>query len=281
MAAKKQLTPAEVKAAKQKKIAIGGAVLLVAILAFEVPKMMKMMSSKPPAASATPAATTPSATPAAPTGATPAAATPSAPTGAAGVDGLVVNADLSPTPLEGQLPALTATFTSKDPFRQQNVAPAASDSGTTPDTAAAGAKKAAGSIVPDNGSSSGGTGDTTTTPGATTPAAPAGKPVSAVISVNGVDSPVGVGNDFPSEAPLFTLKSLTAKTAQIAIAGGSLSSGAGTITLHLNVPLTLMNTADGTRYKLVLVSTSSTAVAATTPSAPATTTSTTATTPTG
>jgi hypothetical protein len=280
MAAKKQLTPAEVKAAKQKKIAIGGAVLLVAILAFEVPKMMKMMSSKPPAASATPAATTPSATPAAPTGATPAAATPSAPTGAAGVDGLVVNADLSPTPLEGQLPALTATFTSKDPFRQQNVAVAPSDSSSTADATAGGKKT--GSIVPDEGSTSGANeATTTTTPGATTPAAPAGKPVSAVISVNGVDSPVGVGNDFPSEAPLFTLKSLTAKTAQIAIAGGSLSSGAGTITLHLNVPLTLMNTADGTRYKLVLVSTSSTAVAATTPSAPATTTSTTATTPTG
>jgi len=34
--------------------------------------------------------------------------------------------------------------------------------------------------------------------------------------------------------------------------GGSYASGAATVTLHENKPVTLMNTADGTRYKLVL-----------------------------
>lgn len=272
MAARKGLTPAEVKAAKQKKIAIGGAVLLVAILAFEVPKVMKLMNQKPATASAAPAATT-TPDPSAPAAAAPVAGAPTAAAatgGATGVDSLVVNADLSPAPLDGQLAQISATFTSKDPFKQQ-----LATSSAPPDTAGAPtapAKKAVVGIVP--GDASGG-GDTSTT---TAPKTPAAAPVSAVISVNGVDSSVGVASTFPVDAPLFVLKSLTAKTAQIAIAGGSLSSGAPAITLKLGVPLTLMNTADGTRYKLVLVSASATAVAAT---APATTTPTaTTTTPT-
>ncbi len=46
--------------------------------------------------------------------------------------------------------------------------------------------------------------------------------------------------------------SLTAKAAKISIAGGSLANGS-TVTLSLGKPVTLMNTADGTRYVLVYV----------------------------
>jgi hypothetical protein len=276
MAAAKKLTPEQAKAARQKKIAIGGAVLLVAILAFEIPKTMKMLGSKTPPASAAPATTT--------TPTTPATGTPAAPTGAAtpaaastgstsAVDNLVVTADLSPAPLEGQLPALDATFTSKDPFVQQlggssSSTSSSSSDGTDTTSSGSSAKKPktpnAGSTQPSSG--------TTTTP--TAPASPGAPPTSATISVNGVDSSVTLDGDFPTDNPLFHLVALTSKTAKISIAGGgSLSSGAPTITLRLGVSLTLMNTADGTRYKLVLVSTSAgSSSSSTTTTTPTTTT---------
>ena len=49
---------------------------------------------------------------------------------------------------------------------------------------------------------------------------------------------------------------VTKKGAKISIAGGSLENGAPTVTLTKNKALTLMNTADGTRYVLRLVSVS-------------------------
>jgi len=277
-APKKGLTPEQVKAAKQKKIVIVGSVLLLALLAYEVPKTMKMLNAKPVAgatsAAAAPAPATP--TPAVP-GATPAAtptpgATPAAATGGSSVDSIVVNADLSPTPQEGQLTNMTTTFTTKDPFKQQLLTGTTSSSPTTtPGTTPRKKTGTGGSVVP------GGTTGTGTTTG---PSTPAGSPTSAVISINGVDSPVNVAGDFPATQPLFHLVSLSANTAKISIAGGSLSSGAPTITLKLNVPTTLMNTADGTRYTLVLVSTSASAAATTpAPTVPSATTTPTVTTP--
>jgi hypothetical protein len=80
-----------------------------------------------------------------------------------------------------------------------------------------------------------------------------------VISVNGTLYSVTVGDDFPETSPtdptlvpLFHLVSLTAHTAKISIVGGSYSSGAKVITLKENKKVTLMNTADGTRYTLAL-----------------------------
>src|SRR5439155_3932962 len=84
-------------------------------------------------------------------------------------------------------------------------------------------------------------------------------PGTAVISVNGTLYTVAVGSDFPeasesdsSIVPLFHLVSVTAHTAKISIVGGSYSSGAPAVTLRENKPVTLMNTATGTRYKLIL-----------------------------
>ena len=45
---------------------------------------------------------------------------------------------------------------------------------------------------------------------------------------------------------------MTKTTAKISIAGGSYTSGASTVTLRVNKPVTLMNTADGSRFKLIL-----------------------------
>jgi hypothetical protein len=59
----------------------------------------------------------------------------------------------------------------------------------------------------------------------------------------------------------------------VAIAGGSYASGSQTLTLKANKPVTLVNTADGTRYTLMLSSQGTAAPgAAVTPAAPAVTT---------
>ncbi len=52
---------------------------------------------------------------------------------------------------------------------------------------------------------------------------------------------------------MFVLVSLTKTSARIGIAGGSLQGG-GTATLKKGKTLTLMNTSDGTKYVLRLVS---------------------------
>jgi hypothetical protein len=118
-------------------------------------------------------------------------------------------------------------------------------------------------------------------------------PSSALISVNGLSELVSTGGSFPTTSPsagsngLFELRSLTAKTAKVSVVGGSYASGSQTLTLTVNKPVTLVNTADGTRYTLVLYPQGTTAPAApaggssgsssppaTTPAAPATPTTT-------
>ena len=64
---------------------------------------------------------------------------------------------------------------------------------------------------------------------------------------------MAVGAKFPVSNPTFVLVSLTKSSAKIGIAGGSLEGSTQTVTLKKGVPLTLMNTADGTRYVLRLV----------------------------
>ena len=70
--------------------------------------------------------------------------------------------------------------------------------------------------------------------------------------MNGTLYTVATASDFPQANPLFHLVSVTAHSAKISIAGGSYSSGAATVTLKENKPVTLVNTADGTRYTLIL-----------------------------
>jgi hypothetical protein len=260
--AKASILDPKVRAAKKKKQAIVLGVLFLAVVAFQGPRTMKMLhrsSAATETAATTPAPTTPAPTaPAAPAG----GGTAQSVSASVGEDALVVNADLQPTPLEGQLPDLTL-FSSKDPFVQKDtdVPAGASTSGGSASSASGG-----GNAKPSGGKSgTGASGGSSSKGGAVTPpptkptepAAPA--PTSAVLSVNGVQETVNVKADFPAASPLFHLVSLTAKTAKISIAGGSLATGAPTVTLELGKPTTLMNTADGTRYVIVLVSTSASA----------------------
>jgi hypothetical protein len=76
----------------------------------------------------------------------------------------------------------------------------------------------------------------------------------ARIAVNGRVQVVRVGASFPSANPLFRLISVTNGVAKIGIAGGSYSSGANSVSLRTGRPLTLVDTADGIRYQIRLVS---------------------------
>ena len=80
---------------------------------------------------------------------------------------------------------------------------------------------------------------------------------SARIMVNGTPQTVSDGGSFPRSRPIFELAALRTNAAEISIDGGTFANGARTVTLRLGKPLTLMNTATGTRYVLVLTATSS------------------------
>ena len=262
--AKGSILDPKVRAAKKKKQAIVLGVLFLAVVAFQGPRTLKMMHRS--SAAAETATTTPAAITPAPTTPAPVSGGTQPVSASVGADALVVNADLQPAPLEGQLPDLTL-FSSKDPFVQKDTdVPADAPGGDTGGTSGGG--KAKGSGKSGSGTSRDGNAGGVTPPptSPTEPAAPAAPaPTSAVLSVNGIQEAVNVKADFPAASPLFHLVSLTAKTAKISIAGGSLATGAPTVTLELGKPTTLMNTADGTRYVIVLVSTS--ASAASTPAA--------------
>jgi hypothetical protein len=231
---------AKAKAEKQKKIVIGLGVVLALAMAYAVHTMMAMnkgggASAKPQVAAvtpapATPAAATPSALPAAPTlgAATAAPATASSTATATGaLSKNLINA-VQPPADSGQLQSCSL-FESKDPFHSSG--PSSTGGGTS------------------GGSSGGGT---TTKPPKTPPAPPTAPPTSAVISVNGVSESVTSGGNFPATNPLFQLVSVTASVARVSVVGGSYANGAPTLTLRVNKPVTLANTADGTRYTLIL-----------------------------
>lgn len=260
------------KAAKQKKIVIGGSIILIALLAFQVPRTLKMMHPTPaPSLSASTATTSTTETAPAVTD-TGATAAPATPTAAPSGDGtLVLTAELSPAPREGQLAVFTSSFTSKDPFKQQLTDKEASGGGSDK-------PKGGGSATPT---------PLPTLPGSAETASPL---LSATITVNGVAEGVNLDADFPLASPLFHLVALTATTAKISIAGGSLATGSPTITLKPGKTVTLMNTADGTRYQITLVAMSTkvaaapvatTATVAPTAAPTTTTTTTTTTTPGG
>jgi hypothetical protein len=76
------------------------------------------------------------------------------------------------------------------------------------------------------------------------------------IAVNGRPETVRIGASFPSANPLFKLVSVTRAGIRIGIANGSYTSGAHTVSLRPGRSLTLVDTADGIRYKIRLLSVS-------------------------
>jgi hypothetical protein len=226
----------EAKDRRTKKVAIGLSVVLVAVLAFEVPKLMHSSSSSspPPATTTTDASAAGSTTPAA-----------TAPGTAAAAVALTTsstklpNSDLAPRHSLGQLYSFSR-FAGKNPFAQQlsNAAP----TGT----------QTAGSLT---SSVSGGTAASSAGP-AHHPSRTLAATGAARISVNGQIEVVRVGASFPSSNLLFRLVGASHGGVRIGIANGSYSSGAHTVTLTLGRSLTLVDTADGIRYKIRLLAAS-------------------------
>ena len=224
---------------RAKKMAIGGAVLLAAVLAFELPHYLGGSKSSPTAAATTTTAgsTTPGAT------STPGATAYGTATAAAApttASTKLPNSDVAPARTKSQLYSFD-TFAGKDPFVQQvNSTPTGSSTSSTTSTAAP-----------------------TSSPPAQTARSTSVPPTSArtlasggvaMIAVNGKRETVRVGKSFPSANPVFTLVSLAPGSASIGIADGSYTSGARTVRLSSGRSVTLVDTANGVRYTVRLLS---------------------------
>ena len=252
MPAKKKVDKAAAKAAKQRKIAIVGGILLLALLAIQVPRTMKMLSP-PERASAKPrpAATT-EAAPAAPDGTTPLLPAPpgSEPQEAAPAEGALPDSDPPPPAAQGQLLAFNR-FATKDPFQQQITQDRPGGAAAPPAEPAA---EEGGSASPSSPAGPG------AVPAAPAPAAPAptapATATSASISVNGVIETVAVGGSFPAAEPTFELVALTRTKATLGVAGEGGFVDRKTVDLVRGKPLTLLNTATGVRYVVELRGTS-------------------------
>ena len=268
--ANKRVDSLKAKQKKQKIIAAVLGVLFLGLLGFQGPRVWKQLH--PPASQATLSYNEKQQTTT--TAGTPSLAAPTlggseAPSSTPSSDPSLASSS-PPTVADGQLSSFSL-FASKDPFAQQ-----LSDH---PPTSPTSSSSSSGGTSGGSSDGSSGGGQSSSSGGS----ASAPTPGTAVISVNGTLYSVAVGNDFPdasstdpSVQPLFHLVSLTSHTAKISIVGGSYSSGAPAVTLQENKPVTLMNTADGTRYRLILKPVG-TAVAA--PAPTSTNTSTTVTVP--
>jgi hypothetical protein len=221
----------EAKDRRAKRLAIGGAVLLAAVLAFEMPKVLKghgSSSTAPPVATTT---TTPGYT-AAGTPIASAAVLPATST-------KLTNSDLAPRRSKSQLYSFSH-FAGKDPFVQQV---SASDISSSP----SGTSGASGG---------GGASKKTSSPVQTTSARMLARTGVVMLQVNGKAQSVRVGGSFPSSNPLFKLVSVSRGLVRIGIASGSYQSGAQTVSLASGRTLTLVDTADGVRYRIRLLSAS-------------------------
>ena len=242
---RKQKKAQDLRAAKDKKmkkVAAGLSVVLAVVLAFEVPGMLKGSggSSTPPPATTTTAGAPVSST--APATTPPTAAASAVPVSSTGSTALP-NSDTAPRSGKAQLYAFSH-FSGKDPFVQQVAAVSGGQSGASSSTSSGGSSTATATATDASVKVAAGSS------GARTLAATG----SARISVNGVIQVVKVGGSFPSANPLFRLVSVSHGIARIGIASGKYSSGANTVSLGSGKTLTLVDTADGVRYRIRLVS---------------------------
>jgi hypothetical protein len=228
----------EKKDRRMKIMAIGGAVVLAALLAFELPHYLK--GSSAPAATTNAAAAGSSAT--TPGLTTPTAGAPTASAAGASAASLsttktsLQNSDVAPTRTKSQL-SYFSHFSGKNPFVQQV------SQQTAP---AAGATSGAGTS----------TGSSGVTNSSAKPAHVTSKSSSASIKLNGKIQMVGVSSAFPSSNPVFKLVSVSNRVAKIGIANGSFSNGMQTISVAVGRSLTLVDNTNGHRYRLQLLSVS-------------------------
>ena len=260
MSAQTVKSMADQRVRRQKIFIAVGSVALLAILGFELPKVLGGKggdSALPAVTAAVPAVGTPAALPVAKLPNT---------------DRVVVVRDSS------QLISF-GLFKSKDPFVQQltSSSPGAASSPVAPPVAskpkpspvpsnrpaispvAPQVAPASGVVTPAPSSPAATPAPASTTPGptsTTTPVVPPQAPADALLAVNGVCERIAVKATFPTNENIFRLVSIarSGKSVEIGVVGGSFDSGKPTATLKMGEKLTLVNTADGTRYVIELKS---------------------------
>jgi len=235
---RKMVSMRAAKERKQKKLVLVLGALFLVLLVVQGPRTLKMLRGSK------------SSTPAAAPASKPGASANVAPVAAPVSSTQLPESDVPPRRTRSQLYSFEV-FDSKDPFAQQisetagapvaTAAPAdvSSSTGSTPGgaaTASAAPVRQPASVAPSDGGVS------------------TSKTAAAVIDVNGQRQAIDVSQSFPAVNPTFRLVSVKGNVATIGIAGGSFASGNGTVTLRAGRTLTLMNTSDGQRYELRLVS---------------------------
>jgi hypothetical protein len=229
MATNKKANLAAKKAKKQKMILAVCGVLFVVVLVIQGPRILKMVQGGEESTAA-PYKAFPNEVLHA--GTAQISASPSGKT-------VLPDRDPQPQASEGQLVDFEL-FSSKDPFVQQVTIPEDGEARSDSDSADTGEPDAGAGGEQHEGS------------GQLEEAAP----TSATISVNGTAETVQVGGEFPAADPAFVLVSATQSSVRIGIAGGSLATGDDTVTLRRGKTLTLVNTVDGTEYRLRLTAAS-------------------------
>jgi hypothetical protein len=242
---------AEKRVRRQKIFIAVGSVALLGILGFELPKFLGNKGGNETVITSHAA-----------TSAGAAAAAPVVPAGQLPGDRVVVQRD------SNQLISF-GLFKSKDPFVQQLTTSASTTPSAPPapapptDTTSTTSTEPTPPLllIPIGPSSSSTTPSSPSSPsappGTTTPSpsnAPPPVPTEALIATNGVCERVAVKGTFPATENIFRLVSIAkdGKSVQVSIVGGSFDSGQPTATLKQGDKLTLVNTADGTRYVIEL-----------------------------
>lgn len=250
MARKSAEDLAAAKQAKQKKLLLLLAPVLLALLAFQLPKLLGGDDATPTAtgatgatgAAGTPVTSTPSPSPAAPVSVSGPKAV---------LIGVPVGTGLPARAGDGQLTTFSL-FKPRDPFVQAEGSP--SDPTDNSGGGASGGSKTPGAVGDGKPAAAGGDGTTGSVaqPGVAPENGAAAPVLYATVAVNGVEEPLQLKQAFPKDDPMFKLVALKGKKAEIAIAGGRLTQGR-TVTLVIGKPITLVNTATGARYRIRLL----------------------------
>jgi hypothetical protein len=230
---------AKEKEKKQKIVLAVGGVVLLAMLAIQLPKLMKHGGG----ATASPVSATVTTTAADGTAAAPAAAE-------------LTTFQNTDAALPKSLDKLSSfsRFHAKDPFKQQatdkpaapgaqaQASPAATVQPQSAVKAAAGAGPIFGML------------ELPTTSRATAAPAITGLPA-ARLRINGKAVRIAIGRSFPASNPFFRLAGFGPGNVKIAVVRGSLADGSSTLTLRRRHPVTLVNTVNGGRYTIQFLAT--------------------------
>jgi len=207
---------------KQKIFVVVGGILLLGMLAIQLPKLLG--GSGEPAAATTTTATPRTVEPAQPGTTTP------------------VRLDAPP----GSSLAAPGKVTVLGPFRKKNPFVQLVVTGDAPvgDVAPSSEQGKKGETGAGGGPKGFSTGEKEAAPAVT------------IVSVNGERQTIEPGAAFPSADPVFVLVSEQpkSKSVVVGVVGGAYSGGSKTTKLKVGKPLTLVNTATGAKYKITLVS---------------------------